>query len=188
MNLLKNQLDEDIDRCIPLGGCGSYGAPFKLSCTQYGYTVIGKGTTLGLWKEVSREAQAYRVLRQAQGSAVPVFLGTIDLAKFYFLHGAGEIRHMLVMGWGGESTATMELTKQLRREIHKSNKEIKALGVIHEDLRQDNVLWSEELGRALIIDFHRSALNYRPTLQRPGAAKRRLCGAEAGDTKRLRVS
>lgn len=65
MNLLKNQLDEDIDRCIPLGGCGSYGAPFKLSCTQYGYTVIGKGTTLGLWKEVSREAQVYRVLRQA---------------------------------------------------------------------------------------------------------------------------
>lgn len=95
---------------------------------------------------------------------------------------------MLVMGWGGESTATMELTKQLRREIHKSNKEIKALGVIHEDLRQDNVLWSEELGRALIIDFHRSALNDRPTLQRPGTAKRRLCGAEAGDTKRLRVS
>jgi hypothetical protein len=185
---LKNQLDENIDRCIPLGGCGSYGAPFKLTCTRYGYTVIGKGTTSGLWKEVSREAQVYQILRKAQASAVPVFLGTIDLAKIYFLHGAGEIRHMLVMGWGGECTATMELTQRLRREIHKSNKEIKALGIIHEDLRRDNVLWSEELGRALIIDFHRSTLRCQPTQQRQGAAKRRLCRMESGDAKRVRVS
>jgi hypothetical protein len=155
---------------------------------KYGYTVIGKGTTSGLWKGVSREVQVYRVLRKAQGSAVPVFLGTIDLAKIYFLHGAGQIRHMLIIGWGGECTATMELTQRLRREIHKSNKEIKALGIIHEDLRRDNVLWSEELGRALIIDFHRSTLKCRPTLQRPEAAKRRLCRTEADDVKRFRVS
>ncbi|CAG8293549.1 unnamed protein product, partial [Penicillium salamii] len=148
---LKNQLDENIDRCIPLGGCGSYGAPFKFTCMKYGYTVVGKGTTSGLWKEVSREVQVYRVLRKAQGSAVPVFLGTIDLAKIFFLHGAGQIRHLLVMGWAGECTATMELTHRLRREIHRSNKEIKALGIVHEDLRRENVLWSEELGRALII-------------------------------------
>ncbi|KAJ5152424.1 hypothetical protein N7492_009704 [Penicillium capsulatum] len=100
VHLLKAQLDENIDRCIPLGDCGAYGAPFKLTCVVYGYTVIGKGTTSGLWKEVSREAQVYQILRKVQGSAVPVFLGTIDLAKIYFLHGAGEIRHMLVMGWG----------------------------------------------------------------------------------------
>ncbi|KAJ6003894.1 hypothetical protein N7540_013176 [Penicillium herquei] len=184
---LKSQLDENIDRCIPLGGCGSYGAPFKLTCTRYGYTVIGKGTTSGLWREVSREAQVYQILRRAQGSAVPVFLGTLDLAKIYFLHGAGQIRHMLVMGWGGESTAKMDLTQRLRREIHKSNKEIKALGIIHEDLRRDNVLWSEELGRALIIDFHRSTLRCRPAKQRPGASKRRLCRAEVADVKRVRV-
>ena len=78
---LKNQLDENIDSRIPLGGCGSYGAPFKLTCMGYGYTVLGKGTTSGLWKEVSREAQVYRVLRKAQGSVVPVFLGTTILAQ-----------------------------------------------------------------------------------------------------------
>ncbi|KAJ5337313.1 uncharacterized protein N7506_005335 [Penicillium brevicompactum] len=184
---LKSQLDEDMDRCIPFGDCGSYGAPFKLTCMEYGYTVIGKGTTVGLWKEVSREAEVYRVLHKAQGSAVPVFLGTIDLAKIYFLHGA-QIRHMLVMGWGGECTATMELTQQLCREMHKSNKEIRALGIIHDDLRRENVLWSEELGRALIIDFHRSTLRCRPAKQRRGAAKRRPCRVEARDAKRLRVS
>lgn len=34
---LKRQLDEDIDRCMPLGNCCSYGAPFKLSYMKYGY-------------------------------------------------------------------------------------------------------------------------------------------------------
>ena len=188
VRLLKAQLDENIDRCTPLGGCGAYGAPFKLTCVVYGYAVIGKGTTSGLWKDVSLEAQVYQILRKAQGSAVPVFLGTIDLAKIYFLHGAGEIRHMLVMGWGGESTTSMELTPILLQEIHKSNREIKALGIIHEDLRRDNILWNEELGRALIIDFHRSTLKSRPTLQRPRAVKRRLCQPEIGDPKRLRVT
>ncbi|CAG8003658.1 unnamed protein product [Penicillium salamii] len=188
VRLLKAQLDENIDRCTPLGGCGAYGAPFKLTCIVYGYTVIGKGTTSGLWKDVSREAQVYQILRKAQGSAVPVFLGTIDLAKIYFLHGAGEIRHMLVMGWGGESTTSMEPTPILLQEIHKSNREIKALGIIHEDLRRDNILWNEELGRALIIDFHRSTLKSRPTLQRPRVLKRRLCQSEIDDPKRLRVT
>ncbi|KAK1144120.1 hypothetical protein N8T08_005782 [Aspergillus melleus] len=134
VNMSKAQLDENVDRCIPYGRCGSYGAPFKLTCMEYGYTVIGKGTTSGLWNEVSREAQIYRILRKAQGSAVPVFLGSIDLAKVYFLHGAGEIRHMLIMGWGGECTGTMEITQEVRRAIRKSDKEIQALGIVHEDL------------------------------------------------------
>ncbi|KAL4756341.1 uncharacterized protein BDW70DRAFT_154280 [Aspergillus foveolatus] len=184
---LKAQLDENIDRCTPLGSCGAYGAPFKLTCATYGYTVIGKGTTSGLWKEVSREAQVYQLLRRAQGSAVPVFLGTIDLAKMYFLHGAGEIRHMLVMGWGGESTAKMELAPWLRQEIHRSEKEIRALGIIHEDLRPDNILWNKELGRVLIIDFHRSALKSQRISQPQQTAKRQLCRVQPRDAKRLRV-
>jgi len=141
---LKSQLDDNIDRCIPFGCCGSYGTPFKLTCSIYGYTAVGKGTTTsGLWKEVCREAQVYQILRKTQASAVPVFLGTIDLAKIYFFHGAGQIRHMIVMGWGGETTAKMELTQGLCREIYKSNKEIKALRITDEALRLDNVLWNE---------------------------------------------
>lgn len=184
---LKAQIDEDIDRCAPIGPWESYGAPFKLNCATYGYTVVGKGTTSGLWNEVSREAEVYQVLRKAQGSAVPVFLGAIDLAKIYFLHGGGDIRHMLLMGWGGKSTATMDLIPQLSHEIHRSDAEIRSLGVIHEDIRPGNILWNEELRRALIIDFHRSTLACRPISQRPRTAKRRLCQAETR-VKRLRVS
>ena len=186
VRLLKEQLDENIDPCTPFGICGAYGAPFKLTCIQYGYTVVGKGTTSELWNEVSSKAQIYQILQKAQGSAVPVFLGTIDLAKIYFLHGAGAIQHMLLMGWGGNSTARMESTSQLRKEIQRSRKEIRTLGILHEDLRPENILWNEELGRALIIDFHRSGLDCRPTLKRSRQATR-SCRTELLNTKRLRV-
>lgn len=60
MKLLKEQLDQDLDRnCAPFGACGSYGAPFKITCVMYGYTVVGKGTTFKLWKEVSGETEIY---------------------------------------------------------------------------------------------------------------------------------
>ena len=187
MSLLKQQIDDDIDRCIPFGSCGTYGAPFKLTCSIHGYTVVGKGATSLLWRKfVSREAEIYRVLRRAQGSAVPVFLGKIDLAKIYFRCGR-EIRHMLVMGWAGESIAKPEHTSELRRQIKRSNMEIRTLGVRHPDLRPENILWNAELGRALIIDFHQSKLDRRPTTERPKSLKRFRYETDMSEAKRVRV-
>ncbi|KAJ5355711.1 hypothetical protein N7517_010320 [Penicillium concentricum] len=137
---LNQQLDTDIDQhCTPLNKCGSYGASFKITCAAYGYTVVGKGTTTHLWPQVSREIEVYRVLQRAQGSAIPVFLGPIDLNMSYFLHRAG---------------------------------------VMHGDLRLDNLLWNEELQRVLIIDFHRLQLNYE--LKRRQVRSKKRNSAEAG--------
>ncbi|KAF4769974.1 hypothetical protein HAV15_011592 [Penicillium sp. str.  len=61
---------------------------------------------------------------RAQGSAIPVFLGVIDLANVYFLHGAGDIRHMLLMGWGGGDLSHLKPEKSLRPAIERSLKEI----------------------------------------------------------------
>lgn len=185
---LKQQLDEDVDHnCTPLGSCGSYGAPFKITCARYGYTVVGKGTTDLLWREVSREAEIYGVLRKAQGSAVPVFLGAIDLDMVYFLHGAGEIRHMLLMGWGGESISGLEKCATLRHEIRRSRKEIHSFGVVHEDFRPENLLWNAELQRVLIIDFHRSKLDCRMKKKQAESRKRSLRGTESRERKRIQA-
>ncbi|KKK12260.1 hypothetical protein ARAM_002694 [Aspergillus rambellii] len=188
VELLKQQLDEDLDHnCTPFGNCGAYGAPFKITCATFGYTVVGKGTTTHLWKEVSREAEIYHILQKAQASAVPVFLGTIDLANIYFLHGAGKIRHMLLMAWGGESISKLSQQPALRHEISRSNKEIRALGVRHQDLRPDNILWNDELERVLIIDWHRSTLDPRPIKERMASLKKSLRRTEEQDQKRPRV-
>ncbi|CAG8053664.1 unnamed protein product [Penicillium olsonii] len=179
---VRQQLDDDPDDCTPMGECGSYGAPFKITSNAHGYTIVGKGTTALLWGEVSREADIYRLLSRVQGAAVPVFLGPIDLADIYFLHGAGEISHMLLMGWAGEPITEIGA---LRREYSRSVNDIRSLGVLHQDLRPANLLWNAELGRVLVIDFHRCQLDSRPDKHR-GRRRRRSNGA-AVERKQPRV-
>lgn len=144
-----------LSRAEPMGKCGLSGAPFKITCPRYGYTIVGKGTTCYLWPQLKREADIYRMLQPVQGSAIPVFIGKLDMRHMIFLWGAGKIRHMLLMGWGGEESDEVEVERRImKRSLFKPNKDIKALGIIHRDLEWRNVLWSAELNRAVIIDFH----------------------------------
>lgn len=173
VQMLKRQLDRDPNHyCRPMGSCGSYGAPFKITCATYGYTILGKGTTSWIWEEVSREVEIYRILQRVQGSAVPVFLGTIDMAHIYFLHGAGRIQHMLLIGWAGKKLHSVDAGSHLSRDISRSKEQLRLCGVVHEDLmRLDNMLWTEELSRVLIIDFHRCRIDRRPTEERVRSLK-----------------
>ncbi|KAE8155549.1 hypothetical protein BDV40DRAFT_311062 [Aspergillus tamarii] len=166
---VKQQLNQNPDvGYTSMGGCGASGVPFKITCTAYGYTVVGKGTTSYLWNEVKREADIYRILWRAQGRAVP-------------------IRHMLLMGWGGEPIHKLEDVEAIRSEISRSQKKIRSLGVLHQDLRPDNMLWNAELGRVLIIDFHRSQLDSWPMRKRIMLHEQHSCGTEAHGRKRLRI-
>lgn len=44
--------------------------------------------------------------------------------------------------------------KTEREVTARSEKEIRCQGVLHRDLASRNILWNEELDRAMIIDFH----------------------------------
>jgi hypothetical protein len=158
--LLKKQLDMDLDHyCTAWGTSGSCGAPFKLTLSSHGYTFVGKGTTNGLRNKLLYEADVYRVLRKAQGSAVPVFLGSIDLANIFFLHGGACIKHMMLLSWGGKQADLVLERSVLSRELEKSQREIRALGVYHvDDQHGGNYLWNPEQGRVQIIDYHDAKL------------------------------
>ncbi|KAG6003408.1 hypothetical protein E4U21_002041 [Claviceps maximensis] len=184
---LREQLKLDLDHNFtPFGQCGQSGAPFKLTCTAYGYTVVAKGTTTDWWPEVAREADVYQILRKAQASAVPVFLGTIDMVKPYFLHGAGSIRHLLVMGWGGERIDDFS-DRLVWSEFQRSEREIRRLGVNHLDLEPQNVLWNEEVRRVLIIDFHHAKL-IPPRLMKTRRRKRLVEREEVREEKGTRIT
>ena len=163
MQDLKKQLNQDSDHyCTPMGGCGSYGAPLKITNARSGYTIFGKGTTSYRWKNVSQEVEVYRILQKIQGLAVPVFLGATGMAQTYHLHGVGGIQYILLMGWEGEKIRSVGAGPDLSREIMRSKEQIKLCGVVHLDLRFEIMLWNRELGRVLIIDFHLCKIIPRP--------------------------
>ncbi|KAB8213166.1 hypothetical protein BDV33DRAFT_185311 [Aspergillus novoparasiticus] len=94
---------------------------------------------------------------------------------------------MLLMGWGAEDLSNTKPERSLDRAISRSLKEIRSLGVIHEDLRSENILWNAELDRVFIIDFHQCALDRQPTYKRPGSVKRLRCGPQEHEYKSVHV-
>lgn len=183
---LKEQLNNNIDaNCTPFADRGAYGVPFKLTLSVHGYTVVGKGTSRELWDEVSMEIPAYRLLQVCQGSAVPVYLGSIDLEKSYHVTGAGHIHHMLVMSYGGEEISQHQHDR-LKNEIRRSVKEVKRCGVNHGDLRTKNMLWNKQSGRVVIIDFHRARVERR--LCATQGLKRKEAQSRVRPTKRVRAA
>jgi serine/threonine protein kinase len=65
----------------------------------------------------------------------------------------------------GESrlpTTPPQYLKIVLTEIRQSTREIRNLGVKHNDLRPQNMLWNVEVGRVLLIDFERSDVS-RPS-------------------------
>jgi hypothetical protein len=58
------------------------------------------------------------------------------------------------------------------------------LGVMHQDLRLNNMLWNKEVGHVLIIDFHQSQIDHRPAEERVRSLKRPL-SLQVGKLKQL---
>lgn len=99
----------------------------------------------------------------------------------YFRHGAGEIRHMLLMAWGETEMGPGEKLT----EISRSRTLIRELGVVHDDLRLQNMLWNDELGRVMIIDFHRSEIRRQLIGTHSSKRSRGIHDAEHSKRRRL---
>lgn len=101
LNLVQKQLAKDLDHhCKLLGLQGARGALFKITLASHGYVFVGKGTVQAFVPDLLHEGKIYRRLTKLQGTAVPLYLGNIDLDQWYYLDLGVRILHMLLMSWG----------------------------------------------------------------------------------------
>ena len=163
LQLLRAQLKETLDRGITrLDKGGARGVLFKVTLLEYGYTFVSKGTIEAFIPDLEPEAAVYRRLEDIQGIHVPVFLGAVDLRSlertYYYDHRV-YIVHLTLMSWGGESLhearGRMLATKE---QVRRSLDAIHQRGVVHRDVRDPNILFCEETGGAMMIDFERAKL------------------------------
>lgn len=153
--LIQDQLAQDRDHdCEPLGTQGSRGALFRLTLASHGYVFVGKGTVDVFIRDLRYEGRIYRHLKDLQGSAIPVYLGNIDLEEVYFLDIGVQISHMLLLSWGGRNIDGVR--PQTRVEIDRTVREVRNLGIDQHDEEVRNLLWNEERQRVMLIDFERA--------------------------------
>jgi len=157
MRLVREQLKEDLDeKCERLGKQGARGMLFRITLAWHGYSFVGKGTVSVFVPDLLHEGRVYQTLERLQGEVVPVYLGNIDLIRSYVDVGV-ELVHMLLMSWGGEVAKKADVP-DWDKELGRSVREVSDEGVEHNDVREANILWNVERGRAMLIDFERSSL------------------------------
>ena len=103
-----------------------------------------------------------------------------------------ELQRRRTSPWDNCSVEKLELQlkwfiENIQRAISRSEKEIRSLGVFHQDSRPENILWNPDLKRALIIDFHRCTFDHRPIRRRSRSLNRLLSGTKEWEVKRVRV-
>lgn len=85
--------------------------------------------------------------------------------------------------------------KRISQEIVRSVRSLHKYGVAHTDVRHANVLWCEETGRPMVIDFERAVLTEPPrqhlapiVLSKRTWNRERVDGDEAVDRPNVRLS
>ena len=156
--------DPDVEMgCESLHIHGTRGALFKVTLLSHGYTFVGKGVPIEFIEHVQHEERMYSRLRPLQGVHVPVVLGGLDLRSSIFYDGIAEIVHFMLMGYAGRTLAMITQIEpdRLIRLAEVSLHAIHELGVLHSDPIAGNMVYNEDSGRVMFIDFERAQFERR---------------------------
>ncbi|KAG6106683.1 hypothetical protein E4U31_000666 [Claviceps sp. LM219 group G6] len=173
LSLLWAQFKHSIDEGIVfLGIFGAKGWCFKITLLAYGYTFVGKGAVPANVESLQHESNIYKQLEPIQGSHVPVFLGAVDLRKMnkhYWIDIRVHVVHFMFLSWGGHHVEQDEMVKleiprsRLIELAEQAMDSVHEKGVIHQDMRWENVLFNPETKGVMVIDFEQSDLVGKPT-------------------------
>ncbi|KAG9193942.1 hypothetical protein G6011_03977 [Alternaria panax] len=168
LDLMRRQLADDLDTdCSPVSMPGACGVLFRVRLRSHGYVVAAKCTPAYFAHRLRWEASIYERLRPIQGIHVPVHLGNIDLETPYFYEGIVDLVHMMFLSFGGHLISqhlTTENKELVSEQVRLSADAIHRLGVLHRDLVLRNILWNEETGHVMVIDFERAEMEQRTVL------------------------
>ena len=176
--LVQRQLATDLDHHVKeLKQQGYRGALFRIILASHGYTFVGKATREIYVSALQHEGKIYDRLKSIQGRRVPVYLGNIDLEiPWHDLH--VRLIHMLLISWGGERADRFKGKEILETEICQFEDEIKQLGVQHNDIIPDNMLWNDNIQSVMFIDFEKSTEVSTRVLQELSSNRKRQRGVE----------
>ncbi|KAH8710247.1 hypothetical protein GQ44DRAFT_752488 [Phaeosphaeriaceae sp. PMI808] len=154
---IRQQLSDDLDTDRkPVSLPGACGVLFRVRLKLYGYTVAAKCTPIDFVYCLQHEAAVYDPFRPIRGIRVPVHLGNIDLATPYYYEGICELVHVMFFSFGGKRISQCLTTGNrslITKQIDYPTRTIHNLGVLHNDLESRNILWNEETGRVMVVDF-----------------------------------
>ncbi|KAL1976103.1 hypothetical protein VTN31DRAFT_2385 [Thermomyces dupontii] len=162
--LTRKQLARNLDEgCICMDRWGFYGATgvlFKITLTGYGYTFVGKGVQSVDEPLLEHESRVYARLASIQGTRIPVYLGIITLQRPYPLVSLARVTQMMLMSWGGESLEKRSWPDNvdISAERKKTLQALESSGVIHDDIRDANLVWNSERQMVMAIDFDRTTI------------------------------
>ncbi|KAG6039197.1 hypothetical protein E4U19_007112 [Claviceps sp. Clav32 group G5] len=169
LRLLLDQLKRSLYDGIKYQGVfGARGILFKVTLLAYGYTFVSKGAVSANIRHLQHEAEVYKQLEPIQGVYVPVFLGAIDLRKmnkFYWIYPGVRVVHFMFLSWGGCRVEQYEMAQfdisldRLEEQAEKTMVSVHDKGVIHQDVRWENVLFNPETNGIMVIDFERADLH-----------------------------
>ncbi|KAL7789024.1 hypothetical protein V8C37DRAFT_386986 [Trichoderma ceciliae] len=162
LHLIREQLAVDRGRdadCMPLYRSGSRGSLFKARLSSHGYTLVAKGMENLDYAHLQHENEIYDRLLPIQGKYIPVCLGRIDLILPYY-YDCGVFTHFMFLGWAGRpifeyainQINTLNITDAATRIF----KAIHKLRVLHRDAEPRNILYDDQSGNLMVVDFERS--------------------------------
>lgn len=136
---------------------------FQVTLLEYGYTFIGKATTIPFVPDLEHEGQVYERIQALQGVHVPVFLGQVnlqeELGRTYYYDIDVRLTYMIFLSWGGRNLVRKVKRVKIKESLLRSLEALHACGVAHTDVRVENVLWDEGTERAMLIDFERAVIS-----------------------------